>query len=165
MPHPLTVRAADLEEPPPGLTEEMMARLVREFYTRARADALLGPIFEEKLAGHWEEHFAKLTDFWSQIGLRTGRYGGRPLPAHAALGLEPEHFKAWLDLFAATAGDVLPPEGARFFVARANRIAESFQTRPQYRRQGAGFSGGAEGPGGVKGALMEICGFRPEGVF
>ncbi len=127
MPHPLTIRSADLEEPPPGLTEEMMARLVREFYTRARADALLGPIFEEKLAGHWEEHFSKLTDFWSQIGLRTGRYSGRPLPVHATLGLEPEHFKAWLELFAATARDVLPPEGARFFVARANRIAESFQ--------------------------------------
>ncbi|MCI4679739.1 group III truncated hemoglobin [Rhodoblastus acidophilus] len=127
MPHPLAIRSADFEEPPQGLTEEMMARLVREFYTRARADPDLGPIFEEKLAGHWEEHFSKLTDFWSQIGLRTGRYNGRPLPAHAALGLEPHHFKAWLDLFAATARDVLAPEAARFFVARANRIAESFQ--------------------------------------
>jgi hemoglobin len=127
MPHPLAIRPADLEEPPQGLTEEMMSRLVREFYTRARADALLGPIFEKKLAGHWEEHFARLTDFWSQIGLRTGRYTGRPLPAHAALDVAPEHFSAWLELFAATARDVLPPDGARFFVARANRIAESFQ--------------------------------------
>jgi len=127
MPHPLAARAAGYDEPPAGLTEEMMARLVREFYTRARLDPLLGPIFEARLAGHWEEHFAKLTDFWSQIGLRTGRYEGRPLPAHAALGLEPEHFKTWLALFEQTARDVLPPDGARFFSARAHRIAESFQ--------------------------------------
>jgi hemoglobin len=127
MPHPLAARAAGYDEPPAGLTEEMMARLVREFYTRARLDPLLGPIFEARLSGHWEEHFAKLTDFWSQIGLRTGRYEGRPLPAHAALGLEPEHFKTWLALFEQTARDVLPPDGARFFAARAHRIAESFQ--------------------------------------
>jgi len=127
MPHPLAARAAGYEEPPEGLNEAMMERLVREFYTRARADSLLGPIFEQRLAGHWEEHFAKLTDFWSHIGLRTGRYEGRPLPAHAGLDLEPAHFRAWLALFEQTARDVLPPEGARFFVARAHRIAESFQ--------------------------------------
>jgi hemoglobin len=127
MPHPLTVRAKIFDEPPPGLTEDMMERLVRAFYTRARADAVLGAIFEERLAGHWEEHVAKLTDFWSQIGLRTGRYEGRPLPAHASLGLKPEHFKVWLALFEETAREVLPPEGARFFIARAHRIAESFQ--------------------------------------
>lgn len=127
MPHPLVARAAGFEEPPAGLTEEMMARLVREFYTRARADSDLGPIFEARLAGHWEEHLAKLTDFWSQIGLQSGRYKGRPLPAHAALDLAPEHFTRWLALFEQTACEVLPPEGARFFVARAHRIAESFQ--------------------------------------
>jgi hemoglobin len=127
MPHPLAARAAGYEEPPPGLTEEMMQRLVREFYASARADPVLGPIFEARLAGRWEEHLAKLTDFWSQIGLRTGRYNGRPLPAHASLGLEPEHFTRWLGLFEQTARNVLPPEGARFFVARAHRIAESFQ--------------------------------------
>ena len=61
------------------------------------------------------------------IGLRSGRYSGRPLPAHMALGLEPEHFKAWLELFEATAREVLPPDGAAFFIARAHRIADSFQ--------------------------------------
>ncbi len=104
-----------------------MERLVREFYGAARKDPRLGPIFEQRLAGHWEEHIVKLTDFWSQIGLRSGRYNGRPLPAHAALGLDPEHFSTWLVLFEATARDVLPPEGAAFFIARAHRIAESFQ--------------------------------------
>ncbi len=126
MPHPLVAFSNRLEEPPPGLTEEMMARLVREFYGRARLDPKLGPIFEKKLAGHWEEHFAKLTDFWSQIGLRSGRYSGRPLPAHADLGLAPEHFRIWLELFENTARDVLPPDAGAFFVARARRIAESF---------------------------------------
>ena len=127
MAHPLAARALN-DEPPAGLTEAMMENLVREFYSRGRKDPLLGPIFEEKLAGHWEEHIAKLTDFWSQVGgLGAGRYSGRPLPAHMALGLEPQHFGAWLALFEGTARDVLPGEGAAFFIARAHRIAESFQ--------------------------------------
>ncbi len=130
MPHPLAARAKAegfAGDPPPGLTEAMIETLVREFYDAARKDPRLGPIFEARLAGHWEEHFARLTDFWSQIGLRTGRYAGRPLPAHVALGLDPAHFSAWLALFEATARDVLPPDGAAFFIARAHRIAESFQ--------------------------------------
>ncbi len=128
MPHPLNLRAASNNlEPPAGLTEEMMGRLVREFYGAARKDPLLGPIFAERLEGHWEEHIAKLTDFWSQIGLRTGRYVGRPLPAHASLGLDPAHFTIWLALFEETARKTLPPEGADYFIARAHRIAESFQ--------------------------------------
>jgi hemoglobin len=127
MPHPLAARAALNDAPPPGLTEEMMERLVRDFYGAARLDPVLGPIFVERLAGHWEEHIAKLTDFWSQIGLRTGRYAGRPLPAHMDLGLSEEHFKLWLALFEQTAQKVLPPEGADFFIRRARRIAESFQ--------------------------------------
>jgi hemoglobin len=128
MPHPLSIRAAsNTQEPPAGLTEEMMERLVREFYGVARKDPRLGPIFAERLDGHWEEHVAKLTDFWSQIGLRTGRYAGRPLPAHAGLGLDPAHFTIWLALFEETARKVLPPKGADYFIARAHRIAESFQ--------------------------------------
>jgi hemoglobin len=128
MPHPLSLRAASNNlEPPAGLTEEMMERLVREFYGAARKNPLLGPIFAQRLEGHWEEHIAKLTDFWSQIGLRTGRYEGRPLPAHASLGLDPAHFTIWLALFEETARKVLPPDGADYFIARAHRIAESFQ--------------------------------------
>ena len=128
MPHPLGVRAAsNTLEPPAGLNEEMMERLVREFYGLARQDPVLGPIFAERLDGHWEEHIARLTDFWSQIGLRTGRYAGRPLPAHASLGLDPAHFALWLALFETTARKTLPPEGADYFIARAHRIAESFQ--------------------------------------
>ncbi|WP_294535055.1 group III truncated hemoglobin [uncultured Rhodoblastus sp.] len=126
MVHPPADRAPDAE-PPAGLTEAMMENLVRAFYGAGRKHPVLGPIFEERLAGHWEEHIAKLTDFWSQIGLRSGRYSGRPLPAHFGMGLEPAHFEAWLGLFEATAREVLPPEGAAFFIARARRIAESFQ--------------------------------------
>ena len=127
MEHPLAARAALNDAPPAGLTEDMMERLVREFYGAARLDPVLGPIFEERLSGHWEEHIARLTDFWSQIGRRTGRYAGRPLPPHMELGLAEEHFKLWLALFEQTAQKVLPLEGADFFVRRARRIAESFQ--------------------------------------
>ena len=49
-----------------GITDSMIRGLVDAFYARVRADAVLGPIFEAK-AHDWEEHLAKLTDFWSSI--------------------------------------------------------------------------------------------------
>lgn len=116
-----------LSAPKAKFTEAMVKTLVHTFYGRVREDAMLGPIFEEKLAGRWEPHLAKLVDFWSSIAMATGRYHGRPMPPHFNLGLEEEHFAAWLSLFEATARDVCPPDAAAFFIDRAHRIADSFQ--------------------------------------
>ncbi len=110
-----------------GVTETMIHSLVHTFYARVRADAVLGPIFNEKIAD-WDHHLAKLCDFWSSVTLMTGRFKGTPMQAHAALPtITGAHFDHWLALFARTAHDVCPPEAAKLFIDRAHRIAQSLE--------------------------------------
>lgn len=110
----------------PAITEAMIANLVRIFYTRARRDALIGPVFMEAVAD-WEEHIGRITDFWSNVMLRTGRYDGRPMRPHLILPLTGAHFDRWLELFEATAQEICPPDIAFAFMIRARRIADSFE--------------------------------------
>ncbi|PZO02980.1 MAG: preprotein translocase subunit TatC [Hyphomicrobiales bacterium] len=111
----------------PAITEAMIATLVRRFYERAREDAVIGPIFMDAVQ-HWDEHIANITDFWSSVMLRTGRYQGRPMRPHLILPLEPRHFDRWLSLFEETATEVCGvPDIAEAFIVRARRIADSFE--------------------------------------
>lgn len=110
----------------PLVSEEDIRRLVHTFYGRVREDETIGPIFEAHV-GDWDGHLANLCDFWSSVTLRTQRYEGRPLRAHFRLGLRPEHFDRWLDLFEATAREVLPVKAVPVFADRARRIADSFE--------------------------------------
>lgn len=110
----------------PDLREPMIALLVRTFYDRARWDDLIGPVFEEAVVD-WDDHIGKITDFWSSVMLRTGRYQGRPMRPHLILPLTGAHFDRWLALFEATARELCPPEIAEAFIVRARRIADSFE--------------------------------------
>jgi hemoglobin len=112
-----------------GIDETYVSILVDTFYERIRDHAELGPIFEEKVAGAWPLHLARMKDFWSSVALNTGRYSGRPVPKHVALSsLKPEHFEMWLALFRQTLDDTAPtPEAADYFFVRAQRIGESIK--------------------------------------
>jgi hemoglobin len=110
-----------------GVTEPMIAAVVHAFYARVRADPEIGPIFE-RVVEDWDEHLAKLCDFWSSVLLMTGRFKGAPMAAHVRIeGIAPGHFARWLELFRATATELCPPPAAALFVAKAEMIAESLQ--------------------------------------
>jgi hemoglobin len=108
-----------------GITEAMIAELVTKFYGRVREDMLLGPVFG--IVQDWNEHLAKLKDFWSSVALMSGRYHGAPMRAHLPLTLIGDHFDRWLDLFEKTAREVCPPAAAAHFIEKARRIADSFE--------------------------------------
>ncbi len=110
----------------PDITDPGIERLVATFYARARQDDVLGPIFN-RAVDDWDEHIAQITDFWSSIMLRTGRYSGRPLNPHLRLPLGPEHFDRWLALFETTAAEMFPPDVTHEFMIRARRIADNFE--------------------------------------
>lgn len=112
----------------PQVDREFIGRLVRAFYARVRADKRLGPIFARHIAGDWEPHLEKMTDFWSSVVLKTGAYQGRPVPAHLKLKevVEPD-FEIWLGLFRETARELCEPEVAAVFIDRAERIARSLK--------------------------------------
>jgi hemoglobin len=108
-----------------GINETMIAELVANFYGRVREDELLAPIFAA--VQDWDQHLAKLRDFWSSVVLTTGRYHGQPMRAHLPLTLIGEHFDRWLDLFEKTAREICPPAAAAHFIDKARRIADSFE--------------------------------------
>ena len=109
------------------IDEAGLERLVHAFYARVREDAELGPVFNDAIAD-WPEHLDKLTAFWSSVMLTTGRYKGRPVPAHAKLpDISNGHFARWLALFAETAREICPPAAADLFIDRSERIAQSLQ--------------------------------------
>ncbi len=109
-----------------GIDEPMIDRLVRSFYARAQQDPLIGPIFARHV-DDWEDHYARLRDFWSSVALMSGRYHGQPMAKHLPLGIDTPHFNRWLELFVETAQEVCPPAAAALFIDRAHRIADSLE--------------------------------------
>lgn len=107
-----------------GLDERKLSDLVHRFYDRVRRDAVLGPIFAERI-DNWGPHLERMVAFWSSVALMTGRYHGAPMPAHVSLPVEWRHFERWLALFRETAIETCPPEGAAHVIDRAERIARS----------------------------------------
>ena len=109
-----------------GISEAALERLVALFYGRVRRDPLIGPVFEGAI-GDWPEHLDKLQAFWSSVMLTSGRYKGRPLPAHIKHGdaINPAAFARWLALWRDATAEVLPPEAASAMQEKAERIAES----------------------------------------
>jgi hemoglobin len=106
-----------------GLDDAVLERLVRTFYGRARLDPLIGPKFD--VVQDWEDHIARITGFWSSVALMSGRYHGRPMPAHVPLDLHGPHFARWLELFEETAREVCPAPAVPYLMEKARRIAAS----------------------------------------
>jgi hemoglobin len=119
-----------------AIDEALIAHVVHTFYDRVRRDPVLGPIFVHTLGADWEPHLAKLVDFWSSVLLASGRYSGRPMPAHARIAeIDDALFDRWLALFAATVGDLCTPAQARLFLEKARRIGESLQLGIAFHRK------------------------------
>lgn len=79
---------------------------VRRFYDAARADDLLGPVFNEWIKD-WDRHLATMDDFWSGALLGTGRYQAAPFPPHLKLKMGQEHFDRWKELWVPAAAATL----------------------------------------------------------
>ncbi|WP_295189466.1 group III truncated hemoglobin [uncultured Brevundimonas sp.] len=109
-----------------GIDEAMIDALVEGFYARVRDDALIGPIFADRITD-WAPHLAQMKLFWSSVALSTGVYQGRPMPKHLPLPIDARHFDRWLELFVETARALCPPVAADHFIERARRIAESLE--------------------------------------
>lgn len=107
---------------------------MHEFYAKVRKDAKIGPIFNRVIGDDWDQHLAKMCDFWSSVMLLTGDYKGNPMVAHIRLKMiQPEHFEHWLALFEETATEQCVPDVAALFIAKAQNIARSLQLGMFYR--------------------------------
>jgi len=123
-----------------GLDDAVLTRLVHGFYDRVRRDAMLGPIFDERIAD-WGPHLERMVAFWSSVALMTGRYHGAPMPKHLPLPVDQAHFDRWLELFRDTAAQVCTSEGAAWVIDRAERIAFSIHANVEDYRRNFSLSG------------------------
>jgi len=111
-----------------GIDEAFISNLVDTFYSRVRVHEVLGPIFNSAIED-WDDHLPKMKAFWSSVAMNSGRYSGKPVPAHQKLtDVASEDFAVWLGLFEQTLKDIAPsPEVVPYFMERAQRIAESLK--------------------------------------
>ncbi len=140
MPHAHTIAAREEKAAQAeafGITEERISDLVEGFYEKIRSDALLGPIFNEKIT-NWPPHLARMKDFWTSIAIESGRFHGNPMIKHLAIpDIERAHFDHWLALFDQTLPEVMPSAAAcQFLSERAARIADSLMTGISIHRDG-----------------------------
>ena len=98
-----SLRPVDLTPAPNSLFNrlggrERLLQLLKHFYADVRQHNEIGPIFTAKITD-WPTHLEKIADFWSNVTGGPMRYSG-PMPMkHFPLGLEAQHFEAWLDLW------------------------------------------------------------------
>jgi len=70
----------------------------------------------------------RVSNFWSSVMLRSGRYQGDPFSMDLRLpDLEPAMFDRWLALFGETCAELFEPDVADAFRERAERIARSLR--------------------------------------
>ena len=115
-------------------TEAEITAMVHAFYEHVRLDPQLGPIFNSKIHD-WDQHLAKLVDFWSSLLRGTGRFSGTPMPKHIAMsGLSEALFQRWLALFHETTAEQANRAMAQLADTMAERIAQSLWYGYQLKR-------------------------------
>jgi len=87
--------------------EAAIQTCVRAFYDLARADDLLGPVFNGSVKD-WAQHLKLMDDFWSGALLGTTRYIAAPFPPHLRLEMTQAHFDRWRELWVPTVQTTLP---------------------------------------------------------
>lgn len=111
-----------------AITPSSIIRMVDTFYGRVREDAVLGPVFDARLTGKWQEHMPRMYAFWTKVLLGAGEFEGNVFGKHMALsGIESAHFIRWLTLFKLTTVEVFGADDAKEAILVAERIASSLQ--------------------------------------
>jgi hemoglobin len=109
-----------------GINADYISLMVEEFYASIRSDAMLGPIFDERI-DDWPKHLGRMKSFWRSVLHNSGEYAGNPMQKHLAIpGLEFEHFERWLELFFDNLRNIeRHPAASEEVGARARNIANS----------------------------------------
>jgi hemoglobin len=116
--------------------KEGIAKLLHHFYADVRQHNIIGPIFNKQIKD-WPTHLLKIGEFWARVTGGPSNYSGQMPLKHLELGLTPEHFKIWLQLWDMNCRIHLKPEEAdelsrlaHEIGARLKSILSSVQSSP-----------------------------------
>jgi hemoglobin len=114
-------------------TRDDVTTLCTEFYERAFADELLGPVFIDVAQLDLASHMPTIVDFWETVLLGARAYRGGAFAPHAQLHakvpLTRRHFDRWLAIWFATVDRLFAGEVAEDAKFRASRVADAFHAR------------------------------------
>ncbi|MBS1664740.1 MAG: group III truncated hemoglobin [Bacteroidetes bacterium] len=102
--------------------------LVDNFYTKVRADELLGPVFSSRIHD-WQPHLDTMYNFWNMALFGEKGYSGHPFSKHIDLPVESEHFDRWLHLFMQTLTENFTGPVAAEAMQKASTVARIFSSR------------------------------------
>lgn len=110
-----------------------VVELVTDFYSRAFADRLLGPVFVDIAKMDLAAHLPIISDFWETVLFHTRSYTRNALQPHLRLHAEadltPAHFERWLALWQDTVDERHVGAKAELAKLQAARIAYSMCRR------------------------------------
>jgi hemoglobin len=109
--------------------------MVNTFYGRIQKNEVLGPIFEEKLDGRWEQHLEKMYRFWQTILFNEHTYSGAPFPPHARMPIDESHFIIWVQNWTGTVDDFFLGPIADEAKRRGTFMAAIFNSKLEYFKQ------------------------------
>lgn len=115
--------------------------MVDRFYASVRKDALLGPVFEQRIGDKWPEHLEKMYRFWQTILFEEHTYHGSPFRPHATMPIKDEHFDRWHVLFTETLDTYFEGEKAEEAKWRAEKMAGLFKAKLNLTRNGGSIMG------------------------
>ncbi len=108
-------------------TRKDIESLMKQFYSKALKNPLIGVFFTEIAKINLEDHLPHIIDFWEQQLSYSGNYKKNVLEIHQNLHLKKAmqkiHFNTWLSLFNETVDNNFVGKKADFIKTRALSIA------------------------------------------
>jgi hemoglobin len=107
--------------------------LVDTFYSKVKADELIGYIFTDIANVNWEKHLPIMYSFFENMLFYTGSYTGNPMELHKHINrlypLTTEHFVRWNLLFNTSVDELFTGEKAELAKQRAKSISAVMQIK------------------------------------
>lgn len=116
-------------------TSRDIQQMVDAFYGKIQQDALLGPIFADRIApGAWPAHLQTMYRFWGAQLLGAQEYQGNPYAKHRTLPVNAAHFDQWLALFNETVDELFKGPRASTAKVKAAAIGKIFLSKMLFER-------------------------------
>lgn len=109
------------------LSRTDIIQIVDVFYSKVRADQVIGHYFTDVIPVDWNHHLPIMYDFWENVLFHTGNFEGNPMAKHRAVhgirAIDSPAFQHWVSIFSQTVDELFSGTNAEIIKTRARNIA------------------------------------------